>query len=227
MNTDLVLSSGYLAFARHAGFLQAIEEADVQVDAFVGTSSGALTGSLWCAGYSSGDLLAELTASSPISRIGFHLPMWKGIFTMKPVIAHLRTLLPATFAELSRPFGVGVADPKTGEHVLLTEGDLPAAVAASCAVPTLFKPVFHGERAWMDGGAVDRVALEAWRTWRPERPGLVHIIDRSRGPASSADLGGLTVVRSPRSGASLLSLKDVVAQREESLGLARAALASF
>lgn len=214
---DLVLSSGFLAFARHAGFLQAVEEVGgFEVEAVVGTSSGALTGALFCAGWAPEALLVELARTAPLRRIGWHLPVWRGVFTMAPVIAHLRTVLPATFAELERPLAVGVADASTGEHVLLTEGDLPAAVAASCAMPTLFEPVFHGERAYMDGGAVDRVAVDGWRRWRPGRQGVLHLVERSHGPATDADLTGLTVVRSPRSGARLWSLGDVQGQREES-----------
>jgi hypothetical protein len=85
---DVVLSSGFLAFAQHAGFLQAVEEvrqallqqcdgstckagryptcaafrccsccpavltqAGVTVEGIMGTSAGALTGSLYAAGY--------------------------------------------------------------------------------------------------------------------------------------------------------------------------------
>lgn len=48
---DLVLSSGFLAFAGHSGFLQAIEDAGVKVSGVMGTSAGALAGSLYCAGY--------------------------------------------------------------------------------------------------------------------------------------------------------------------------------
>ena len=228
---DLLLSSGFLAFARHAGFLQAIDEAreqaGLEVGAVVGTSSGSLTGALWCAGWSPEDLLAELSATAPLRRIGLHLPVWKGVFTMDPVVAHLRQVLPATFAELERPFAVGVADPVSGAHVLLTEGDLPAAIAASCAMPHLFQPVLHGTQPYMDGGAVDRVGVDAWRTWRPNQRAILHLVERSHGPVTDADLSALTVVQSPRSGAKLWNLGDVQGQREESLQRAREVLAGL
>lgn len=48
---DLVLSSGFLAFAGHSGFLQAVEDSGVKVAGVMGTSAGALAGSLYCAGY--------------------------------------------------------------------------------------------------------------------------------------------------------------------------------
>lgn len=225
MSTDLILSSGFLAFGRQTGFLAAVEEAGLEVDALVGTSSGALAGSLWLAGLSSADILTELTASAPLRRVGWHLAPWRGLFTLGPVIEHLRALLPPTFAELSRPLAVGVIDLE-GRHRLLTEGDLPAAVAASCAIPTIFVPVCHGEQRYQDGGAVDRVAVDAWRAWRPRRAGILHLVERSRGPATQADLSGLTVVRSPVSGAKLWAMGDVAGRQAESLASAREALGS-
>ena len=49
---DVVLSSGFLAFASHSGFLKAIDSAGLAVGGIMGTSAGALTGSLYSAGYS-------------------------------------------------------------------------------------------------------------------------------------------------------------------------------
>ncbi len=49
---DVVLSSGFLAFASHSGFLKAVDSAGLAVGGVMGTSAGALTGSLYCAGYS-------------------------------------------------------------------------------------------------------------------------------------------------------------------------------
>ena len=63
---DLVLSSGFLAFGAHAGFLAAVEEADLQVDAICGTSSGALTGALWASGMDARALRAELFRRTPL-----------------------------------------------------------------------------------------------------------------------------------------------------------------
>ena len=40
----------------------------------------------------------------------------------------------------------------SGETIVLSEGDLFAAIKASIAVPGLFSPVPHGERLLIDGG---------------------------------------------------------------------------
>jgi hypothetical protein len=47
------------------------------------------------------------------------------------VIERLRQVLPPRIEDLGRPFAVGVVS--QGEHLLIDEGPLPEAVAASCA----------------------------------------------------------------------------------------------
>lgn len=55
---DIVLSSGFLAFAAHCGFLKAVEETGVPVAGIMGTSSGALCGSMFAAGYTATEVSA-------------------------------------------------------------------------------------------------------------------------------------------------------------------------
>lgn len=91
---DIVLSSGFLAFAYHAGFLAAVEEAGLQarlaaaraprpqtrggtrltfrysvpqVGGVMGTSAGALTGALYAAGYKPQDVATILSERTPLS----------------------------------------------------------------------------------------------------------------------------------------------------------------
>ena len=68
---DLILSSGFLAFGAQCGFLAAVHSADVGVDGVVGTSSGALAGALFCAGFTPEGIYEELCGlrpSMPLSR---------------------------------------------------------------------------------------------------------------------------------------------------------------
>ncbi len=131
MRRDLILSSGFLAFARHVGFLRAVEDSGVEVGAVCGTSSGALVASLWAAGMPAERIGKELSVRPPIRWMRPSLMPWRGLFRIEPVVARLRQLLPASFAELRHPLGVGAMD-RSGTHHLLTEGPLPEAVAASC-----------------------------------------------------------------------------------------------
>ena len=80
---------------------------------------------------------------------------------------HLSTILPKDFSELQTPLAVGVIDFSTKEFSLVCNGDLRAAVAASCAIPLLFKPVIADSppRLCADGGIADRTGLRSWRSW--------------------------------------------------------------
>lgn len=212
---DLVLSSGFLAFARHIGFLAAVDARGLSPEAVVGTSSGAMVGALWLAGLSKEELALELGSSAPLTKLMLSRRPWRGLFDMKPVIELLSRRLPPRIEDLPRPFAVGVMS-KGGAHELLHTGPLAEAIAASCAIPRVFAPVRVGERFLADGGAVDRLGLDAWRAWRPAQTAVAHWVERSAGRDVSSSLEDVFVVRSPRSGARLWSLGDFDAQLAES-----------
>jgi predicted acylesterase/phospholipase RssA len=138
---DLVLSSGFLAFALHTGFLKAVEESGVPVAGIMGTSAGALAGSLFAAGYSAERVAKELSAVPPIQLLRPCWEPWRGgVLSMDAVVERLRDLLPPTFEDLERDFAVGVVD-SHGNHVLIDRGPLPEAVVASAAIPFVFAAV--------------------------------------------------------------------------------------
>ena len=211
MAVDLVLSSGFLAFAEQAGFLAAVEDEGLEVGALCGTSSGALAGSLWLAGLTAEDVFHELCDRAPLAWVAPSWAPWRGLFGLGRVIEELERHLPDRFEELSRPMGAGVA--RGTEPLLITSGRLVDAVAASCAVPWLFQPVQREGEVLQDGGVVDRTALPAWRALRPGQSVVLHLLDSSRGvdapPPAMADL---TVCRSAASGARLWSLGDAAAR---------------
>ena len=164
-STDLVLSSGFLAFARHTGVIAAIEAEHLEIDAVCGTSSGAVVGALFAAGYDAAAIAAELSARRPYALMRPSRRPWRGVATLDALIAHLRTLLPAQFSGLDRPLAVGVVD-RNGDHRLLSAGALPEAVAASCAMPGVFCAVDVGTGHYRDGGAADRLRMRQRGTHR-------------------------------------------------------------
>ena len=206
MTVDLVLSSGFLAFARQAGFLQAVEDAGLEVDGVCGTSSGALAGALWAAGMSAAEIAAECSSRAPIAWMRPNLAVWRGLFTTGPALERLRALLPPTFQDLNRPFGVGVID-EAGRSLVLTSGPLPEAVAASCAIPWVFAPVTVGGGLYRDGGVGDRTGLRTWLA-RRETQALVHLVAASGGGQAPGMSLAWAVARTPKSGASFFGLGD-------------------
>ena len=213
---DLVLSSGFLAFARHAGVLSAVDERGDRISGICGTSSGALVGALWAAGCR-GALLAErLSGQTPMSLMKWNPYFWRGLFSMNDVIDQLSAWLPARIEDLPIPFGVGVMSPD-GSSQILTSGSLPHAVAASCAIPYIFSPVEIDGVAYRDGGVVDRTGLNGWRAISAQRPIVLHLVDRTGG--ANTDLSQIPkevrLIQTPRSRARFWSLGDFDGQLNE------------
>lgn len=204
MAWDVVLSSGYLAFARQIGFLDALEASGLPVEALCGTSSGAMVGALWAAGHRA-DRIATEVPRPPISALRLSYRPWEGLLDQREMLRRLRQLLPAQFSGLERPFAVGCMS-MDGKPVLIQDGSLPEAVAASCAIPWLFRPVLVDGVPTLDGGPLDRTFLKPFRAWRGQRQTLVHLVERSIGQKAPPELGDLPVVHSPRSRAGLFHL---------------------
>ena len=202
---DLLMSSGFLCFSSHAGFLRALEATGERPTAFVGTSSGSLAAAFSAAGLSAEEVKQELGGQRPISLVRPSSRPWIGPISSRGLVKKLRTVLPDTFEELETPLAVGVYATARGSKekipMLVTSGSLPEAVAASCAVPGLFRPLHlvgsggvaigaDGTvsalpspdtlppllRSYADGGAVDRTMHSAWSHWRPGRSALVHLV---------------------------------------------------
>lgn len=220
---DLILSSGFLAFARHLGVLEALEELGIGIDAIVGTSSGALVAALYQAGHSIAEIARLLSEQSPLRSLRFHPRPWEGLCSPRRMEEKLLPYLPATFAALPRPLALGVCD-EQGRHRLLFEGELMSALLASTAIPRVFPPVLREGQRYVDGGVADRLGLTAWRAWRPGREVVAHIVERSRGKEVPMDGSGVRIVRTPRSGASFFSLGPFEAQQREARDLALAQL---
>lgn len=223
---DVVLSSGFLAFGSHCGFLQAVVDSNIKVRGIMGTSSGALTGALFATQkFTISEIAAELR-KPPIKSIKLSGTPWKGLFSLDPATQRLRELLPADFAELELEFSCGVAGPN-GRYECMNSGRLPEAVVASAAVPFLFTPVIipgRGNQFHIDGGVVTRVGLDLWREQQITKygfdkppPAVVHIVGRSS-PFSGSDTVSegnskdAIFVFSPKSRASLFQLKDFDSQ---------------
>jgi NTE family protein len=83
-----------------------------------------------------------------------------------------------TFAGCRVPLAVSVFDVYSRATRVVDDGDLAAAICASCAVPGLFHPVAIDGRPCLDGGILDRPGLVGM----PEREPRVlfhHLLSRS------------------------------------------------
>ncbi|KAG8457145.1 hypothetical protein KFE25_004112 [Diacronema lutheri] len=224
----LVLSSGFLCFSNHVGVLRALDAAGElergKLGAIVGTSSGAIVGSMLAAGMGVDEIAALVSARRPLALCRPTLRPWRGLFSASRLGEVLEAVLPERFEDLRTPLAVGVARADragaASTAAVLSAGPLVPAILASCAVPAMFQPVAVGGVKYVDGGIVDRTCVEVsapfWRgissAWggagASEGATLVHLIsdrpDVELGPRDGiTDARGLTIIRTRRTRQSL------------------------
>jgi NTE family protein len=71
--------------------------------------------------------------------------------------------LPEEFSGLATPLTVIASDLYLRREVAFSEGPLRHALAASIALPTIMRPVEHGDRVLVDGGATNPLPFEHLR----------------------------------------------------------------
>ena len=172
MTTAFVLSGGGSLGAVQVGMLQALGRHGVAPDLLLGTSVGALNAAYVAGHGMGGEALTELA------------DIWVGlrrrdVFPLQATrlgaaaIGHapslcspgpLRRLISGhiTFDNLDDaviPVHVVATDIRSGEEVLLSEGDSVDAILASAAIPAIFPSVRIGDRDLADGGVADNAAV--------------------------------------------------------------------
>ena len=97
-----------MAFARHIGVFDAIEECDIEVDAICGTSSGSMVGALYAAGYTPDQIAEEFAYTT--SNYDGELFLWKlgkGLFYAVRT-EEIHDLLPKILKIFPKPMGIGL-----------------------------------------------------------------------------------------------------------------------
>ena len=168
------------AAARRAGsptslILEAFDELGVKPVIIAGTSMGSICGAAYAAGLSAAEIRAEFEASarnraaffgaSPAS-CAASLPR-SGACASPSVIDNItlfEMLLPEVlhrdFASLKIPFVAIATDFYAIQQVVLDHGPLIPALAASCSLPGLSRPVALEGRLLIDGGYINPVPYD-------------------------------------------------------------------
>lgn len=158
----MVLSGGGARGFAHIGTLRALERHGLEIQAWAGTSMGAIIAALAAAGYRADDLLT--LARSVSWRDVFDLSLRVGMIKGDKLHALLAEHLPARFEDLDVRLAVTCTDIESGEEIVLTSGDLIEAVRASACFPGAFEPVQHLGRTLADGGICNNLPVDALAT---------------------------------------------------------------
>ncbi|MFO1039641.1 MAG: patatin-like phospholipase family protein [Geminicoccaceae bacterium] len=159
----LVLGGGAARGLAHVGVLAELDRLGLRPDIVTGCSAGALTAAMYLTRGLEG--AAEMACSFPWLRSAFSIGSAGsrgGPLDPNRLVARLQ-LPDVCFEDLDRRLGVAATDLGTGRERWLMKGSLRRAVAASIALPGLFRPVWH-DGAWLaDGGLVDPLPVSLCR----------------------------------------------------------------
>jgi len=173
----LALGGGGAKGLAHIPMLQTLDAAGVRPVAIAGTSIGAIIGTLYAAGFSGEEIhdgIAELVAVPKTLQEAFEarqLLAWLeffdlnisrgSLFQVDRFLDHLEDVIGVSrFEDLPIPLKVVATDFWAQEEVVFESGPIIPAVAASFAMPGIFKPVVQDERVLVDGGSVNPVPFD-------------------------------------------------------------------
>lgn len=169
----LALGGGGARGLAHVHVLSALDDLGLRPSAITGCSIGALIGAAAAAGLSGAEVEDEILAA-----LGRPADVWGKIWKLRPrsladiagglplfdpeavVAEFLPDRISDDFASLPIPFSVVAADFYGTAEVEISAGSLRRAVAASIALPALFRPVEIGGLTLIDGGVVNPLPFD-------------------------------------------------------------------
>jgi len=159
----LALGGGAARGFAHIGVIKMLESHGIYPDYVVGTSAGAVVGSLYAAGY---DAYAMQKIAQQLDEKVFAdwtlggRGLLKGEALQDFINQHLNK---RPIERLNRPFATVATDLNSGERVVFRTGDTGMAVRASAAVPGVFQPTQFRGHSYVDGGLTSPVPVLAAR----------------------------------------------------------------
>jgi len=160
----------------HIHVIAALDELGIRPAAIAGSSIGAMMGAAMAAGMRGSDVEDHARAVLS-SRGGAMARLWRslprsvgelaaggirlGQFDIERILrAFLPEPFPGRIEDMAIPFEVTATDfYGHGEHVF-AKGDLFTALAASAALPAIFRPLSHEGRLFIDGGITNPVPFD-------------------------------------------------------------------
>lgn len=172
----VALGGGSARGLAHIPFIEAMDEMGLRPSVISGTSIGALVGAGWAAGMS-GAAIREHTIEvlgdmrSIAGRLwrtqmrGLRSMFLTGISLQLDATRVTEAFLPvgftADFKDLRTPLYIIATDFRYWNQVVFDSGPLVPAIAASIAIPSMFRPVDHRGQLLVDGGVVNPLPLDA------------------------------------------------------------------
>lgn len=173
----LALGGGGARGLAHVAVIEALDEMGIKPVAIAGTSIGALIGAAYAAGMRGKDIRhyvvalahnpGEIRRRLMKARAGTLAQFFSGAFSQATLMdaekfcaQFLPEVVPADFSALEIPLTVIATDLHRRLELPLSEGPLYPAIAASIAIPGLFRPVLIDGRVLVDGGTTNPLPFD-------------------------------------------------------------------
>lgn len=187
----LALGGGAAKGFAHIGVIKALEAQGIVPDIVVGTSAGAVVGSMYAAGKSGFELQSLAIALDESQVSDWSLPD-RGVLKGEALAAFINKAVGNVGIErFPKKFGAVATDLASGEPIVFRSGDAGMAVRASSSVPGVFQPVAIRGREYVDGGLVAPVPV---RFARELGATFVIAVDISNKPANGKTKSSLEVM---------------------------------
>jgi len=155
-----VLSGGAARGFAHLGVLKALDELQLKVHIISGTSSGAMAGAFYGAGFAPDEIYRIISGTNIIRLMRPAFGRF-GLLKMEVVEKELSKYLgDKTFADLNTQLVVSATDINRSILVYFTEGELVKPIIGASSFPVLYKPVLYQDHLLVDGGLLNNLPVE-------------------------------------------------------------------
>ena len=159
----LALGGGSVRGLAHIGVISAFEKYGVPMDLITGCSMGAIIGGIYASGCEISYLENFLKSIDLKKLYDYTLPS-RGYVRGNKIQQMVRLLTrDYKFGQTKLPFACIAVDVESGRLDTFKKGPLHEAIRASISIPGIFIPHEYRGKTYVDGGVLDRNAIDAAR----------------------------------------------------------------
>lgn len=160
MNLALVLSGGAARGAFHLGILAYLEDKNIKISIYSGSSIGALIACSHASGLKAREILKIFKSDEVKKALKFNYFI-KGLIKIDEENPLLDKLLPIKRLEdIPKKVFVNAYDLKTKKLLYFDKGDTHKLCLASCALIPIFRPMIYKNYEFIDGGLFDNIPIK-------------------------------------------------------------------
>ena len=159
-NLALALGGGVARGAFHLGFLDFCETHNIEIQAYSGSSIGAIISASHASGVKAKEQLKIFSSKELKQAIKFNF-FKNGLLKIDHTNKIIKELLPIeNIEDIPKPLWISAYDLKKKELHYFNSGDTLTLCMASSALVPVFKPISYKEMLLIDGGLFDNIPIK-------------------------------------------------------------------